>query len=297
MPETLRERDVSPAVRRRYIRRIKQAQRAIGRLERSAVASAVRDLEQARRNIMASLLDATPFGQWHLPQVRRVVEEALEEFRDKATRTHSAMIERAWDLGDSRVSSLARSAGIDVTEPAWKFGIPRDQLEFAQGFGADLVQAESDDVLKMISKELRLASAGGATREQLIQRIQKKITKPLRFGTMRKRAETIARTEVNRVHNAAGQARREQLEASNVKVQKKWLSAQDSRTRTEHRQLHGKTVDADKPFPYPNLPRSMWPMYPLDPVLPAEHSINCRCAVIEVFVTIDEEGVETEVTA
>ena len=70
------------------------------------------------------------------------------------------------------------------------------------------------------------------------------------------------------------------------------MSAGDGRTRPEHAELDGVVVDVDKRFPYPGLPSGQWPMYPLDPVLPPEAAINCRCAVVEEFEILDEEDFE-----
>ncbi|MHC4717369.1 MAG: phage head morphogenesis protein [Planctomycetota bacterium] len=150
-------------------------------------------------------------------------------------------------------------------------------------------------MVKAVSKEVRLAFASGATKAELIQRVQSRITKPLRFKSFRKRAETIVRTEVNRVHNAAAQTRREQLGAENVIVRKQWLASGKGRPRerTNHAEMNGQVVDVDKPFRMEGVKGTVLrPMYPLDPMLPPEESINCGCTVVEVFEVLEEETAE-----
>jgi len=294
----LRAGDVTAAVRRRYIARIKNAQKAIGRLEKSAARSLLADLRWARNAILGSLTDATPFGTWNAGHAIKAVEEAMAQYVEQGTGTLRRSFDSAWQLGTERVGMAAKTVGIDVTLPTFQFGIDRKQLEFAQGWAGDLIQAESDSILRGVSREVRLSFAGGQTKEQLIQRVRTHITKPLRFGTRRKRAETIVRTEVNRIHNAAAQSARMKMSAENVKVRKQWLHTGAGKTpRADHLALDGVTVDVDKPFPYPGLPRAQWPMYPLDPVLPAEASINCHCTTIEIFEVLDEADIAGAVTA
>ncbi len=284
---------VTKAVRDRYIARIKNAQRAIGRLEEQGKKNIRRDLNSARGSIMAALFSATEFGQWHFPQVKAAIEEALSDFREQAAQTLGDHAQKAWDIGVDRVSSTAAVAGVDIVVPTFKFAVPKTHLEFAQGWAADLIQAESDDILKMISKDVRLSMAGGMTREQLIRRVQPRLTKALRFGTFRKRAEAIVRTETNRIYNASAQAARETLAADNVKVQKKWLSSGKGpgRARPNHADMDGQTVDVDKPFRMVGRDGVVYePMYPNDPILPAAESVHCGCTTIEVFEVMDEDA-------
>lgn len=286
-PTLIREADVSKAVRNRYIARLKRAQRKIGNLSKRSRKGVVRDLEGARRSIIAALADASEFGQWQLPQALAAAEEALREYREAGTATLQTALNDAWKLGAERVSSVAKSAGVNIS-PAFEFGINRTQLDFAQGWAADLVQAESDDVLKMVSREIKLGFAGGQNKAEIISRVQQAVTKPLRFGSRKKRAETIVRTEVNRIHQASAQASREKMESENVKVTKMWLHSGKRDSRWEHVSMHGQVVGVDEKFRHPGLPKSQWPKYPLDPVLPAEHSVNCGCTVIELFEIVDE---------
>jgi Phage Mu protein F like protein len=92
----------------------------------------------------------------------------------------------------------------------------------------------------------------------------------------KKRSATIARTET---HNASLAAIEESLKFKSVKVNRKtWWTAQDKRVRESHRDVHGVTVDFDKPFDVGDAQM----MRPGDQSLGAgaEEVVNCRCAVL-----------------
>jgi len=106
-------------------------------------------------------------------------------------------------------------------------------------------------------------------------------------GLLKLRGDTIARTETAQSVNAARQeAMRQGLDATGVPdsaVVKVWKHAGDAkRERPDHAEMHNEEViGLETPF---ILPDGTQCLYPLDPTLPAEHSINCRCSY---FVRID----------
>ena len=88
------------------------------------------------------------------------------------------------------------------------------------------------------------------------------------------RAMLIARTET---HNAAGKAADAMSADMKFKQEKKWLAANDERTRTSHANV-GSTdwIDADKQF---NVGGAMMD-HPGDSAGGPENVCNCRCAVM-----------------
>ena len=286
------------AQRLAYVRTMRRAQKSIGKLEATTLKAILRELEQARNQVLGALADATQFGQWHLPQVLRATQDAIEEVKRDIIRIAGKGNEEAFDLGLARTSQAAKTLGINYGDQL--VGVAREPLELAQTWTADLVQGETEAALRRITRDIRLGTAGGLSREQLVQRVTGTVTQEFKFGTLRKRSQAIVRTEINRVHNAAHQEGMKRAEASNVKVRKQWISAQDDRVRDEHVQMHGQIVGVDERFEYPGLPESEWPLYPLDPVLPAAASVGCRCGIIELFEVIDTgdaDDISVEVSA
>lgn len=102
-----------------------------------------------------------------------------------------------------------------------------------------------------------------------------------------KRATTIARTELRRVQMAGlFNAYTTYGQDQSVELIKEWLDSDDSRVRPAHVDTDGQRRRLDQPFAVgvdggPKYPA----MYPLDPILPPDLSINCRCDML-----IEEAG-------
>lgn len=95
------------------------------------------------------------------------------------------------------------------------------------------------------------------------------------------RAETIARTEMQRVSNIARQESLLQaIEQTGVdpdRVVRIWSATQDDRTRDTHAEMDGQERGFNEPF---ESPSGALLMYPGDPQAPPGEVINCRCVVL-----------------
>lgn len=102
------------------------------------------------------------------------------------------------------------------------------------------------------------------------------------------RAETIARTELLRAHRGGSWDSYVTYGAENgLRLRKTWIDSDDQRVRPAHVDTDEQTVPIMEPFMVgldggPRFPA----MYPGDPALPANLSINCRCDVL--YTTYDE---------
>lgn len=96
----------------------------------------------------------------------------------------------------------------------------------------------------------------------------------------RVRSEMIARTEVLGASNAA--AVQAAKGAGIEGLRKTWLSTSDKRTRDDHRDANGQTVDLDEKFTVGGSAMD----HPGDPAAPAEQTIRCRCTT--VMATADD---------
>ena len=81
-------------------------------------------------------------------------------------------------------------------------------------------------------------------------------------------------------HRLSSEAIQSSLEVAGkkVKVQKKWVSSLDGRTRDTHRKLDGQTVGIDEYFTIGNKKAMMPRMFRIK-----EEDINCRCSVVLVY--------------
>ena len=103
----------------------------------------------------------------------------------------------------------------------------------------------------------------------------------------RSRAELIVRTETMKAANAGAMLSAAEMD---IAVQKKWISANDSRTRRiprdqyDHLHMSGRTVNYADYFIVPSTKSIDAMQYPGDPVASAGNVCNCRCTV--AFVPI-----------
>jgi len=142
-----------------------------------------------------------------------------------------------------------------------------------------------------VDKTLRkLVKNGEKIPEKLIQRAKGSYTDRM----LQSRGNRIARTETAQAVNAARlESSRQGAEATglpdNVYI-KTWRHGgpAETKARTDHAAMNGVSVRGlNTPF---TLPDGTQCQYPLDPILPAEHSINCRCGY---FVEIDYKMLAT----
>jgi uncharacterized protein with gpF-like domain len=100
-----------------------------------------------------------------------------------------------------------------------------------------------------------------------------------------RRAKTIARTET---HTAAQFSNTAAAEASGVELRKIWVRTKDERVRPSHikaeRDSRKNIIKAGEPF---NVGGNS-AMFPGDPTLPPEESINCRCGVVHRPLILDQ---------
>ena len=108
-----------------------------------------------------------------------------------------------------------------------------------------------------------------------IPRIAKRVSDELRISNTR---STImyARTAMTGAQNAGREDSYRRMEAMGIHSRKMWIATLDNRTRHEHRQLDGQTVDIDKPFEVDGYNIR----YPGDVSAPPHLVWNCRCRTI-----------------
>lgn len=101
------------------------------------------------------------------------------------------------------------------------------------------------------------------------------------------RATTIARTELRRAQmGGLFNAYTTYAADTGIELIKEWLDSDDARVRPAHVDTDGQRRRISQPFAVGTTAGPRYPaMYPLDPILPPELSINCRCDML-----IEEAG-------
>jgi hypothetical protein len=140
--------------------------------------------------------------------------------------------------------------------------------------GANRVREVSDTTRAIIQREIN----DGFTQELTQQQIAKNIRERTGGAIGSRRAFTIARTETHAAANFANNHIAEEV-GSNAMI-KRWVSANDNRTRPHHAEMNGVEVNINEDFvvPYKGIPYKM--AYPGDPKGGAGNVINCRCVLV-----------------
>jgi len=140
---------------------------------------------------------------------------------------------------------------------------------------------------------MKITSISNTSRNQIMKIIKKgaeegdnarKIARDVQLFSnspiSRQRANMIARTET---HQASVYANHQvSIDQEVPEMQKRWISTNDDRTRSHHRQLNGKTVNMSEDFIF-NVGLAEYRMsHPADPRGGAINNINCRCVLAYV---------------
>lgn len=134
-------------------------------------------------------------------------------------------------------------------------------------YGRDLPKLKSN-----IKQNITLGLIQGLGYAEIARNISNSTQESMK-STMR-----IVRTESGRITSMATQQGQEESKDMGIKIEKRWDSTHDDRTREDHQELDGQTVDVDKPFKI-GVYEAMQPR--LFGV--AKEDINCRCTTVSVI--------------
>lgn len=99
-----------------------------------------------------------------------------------------------------------------------------------------------------------------------------------------KQALRIARTEAGRTQSTTTQKGYIEAKKKGIDIQKRWLATLDKKTRHDHRELDGQTVEVDEKFSIRGHNAEGPRLFGV-----ASEDVNCRCTTIEVIDGISPE--------
>lgn len=191
----------------------------------------------------------------------------------------------AANAGDEAVLDAMRSAQVEV--PLSMLGVSPQLVRVASEYAAELITRVPSVVRGQIATQVRLAALGGVPTTTLIDRIGRNLTSPSIFGTVARRAEAIARTEVSRVRSMAYEEQGAEVAQRYPGTTKVWEHASTSpgfttfqrrSSRPNHvrisRETNANPIPFDALF---DLGGGITARYPHDPSLPASEVVSCRC--------------------
>ena len=159
-----------------------------------------------------------------------------------------------------------------------------DQQPFVREYTAQIVNLLSrvpDEVFARIRAIIAAAADAGTPAPDTAELIR---TQLLNAGApmWRNRAETIARTELRRAQmGGLFNAYTTLGETNDMRLEKVWLDSDDLRVRPAHVDTDEQRRPIGMPFAVGLTEGPKFPaMYPVDPILPPNLSINCRCDML-----------------
>ncbi len=183
----------------------------------------------------------------------------IKRFREEAKPVILSIIETA---AKAALADLGLGIAFDILNPA--------VVRFLEGRAQRFAQEVNETTWKQLKESLGAGIEGGEGIPKLQERVEQ-----VMGDRIRSTPETIARTEVIGASNGGTL---EAWKQSGVVKGKVWLAALDDRTRDDHREAHGQTVDLDADFEVGGV-RGQGPGLMGDPA----QDCNCRCTVTAVL--------------
>lgn len=233
---------------------------------RASAGDVMRVLARADAKVQAVLKNApTDWQSYHMPQLKRAIEKAMEETALELKAAAELHQGRAFAFGRDALDAPLGMAGfkLDMLAPV----IDTRQMAAMRAFMTDRMEGLAARALEKINGQLGLVMAGAQAPTDALNSIS-----ALLQGD-RGRALTVMRTEIGRAYATATHERMGEAKAYLPALKKQWRKSGKLHGRLEHIAAHGQVRDVDKPYDVGGEKL----MYPRDPNGSAKNTINCGC--------------------
>jgi len=289
-----------------YIRKLNTIAARYGRMEDQTARRALAMLKGLRSEIAAELATVTTdWNAFRLRQLQTNIDRLIDKFQAQATQEFSAALASAMTDGAAAVTEPLGALGIEAAflRPSMA------QANVVLDFSADLIQGIAADMRQKINQRIRLAALGQQSPFDAMKAITQDLGIEASTGVWAKRppvvkgvaarAETVLRTELQRVYNLATHSQQLAQAEMVPGLMKSWVATADNRTRRGHLRAH---QDYKDPIPV-NEPFIVYDisdkgqvkghaelMYPGDPSAGPQYTINCRCRQVTVHPAVGRIG-------
>jgi hypothetical protein len=243
-------------------------------------------VDELRERILLTILDAREITPYTVNLVKQVVAQLTADYNEKYIQKLSEDQRKQFVKGIQIVDSTIDNANLIKAVPY----LSEDVLRKSQALSGELITGLTDKIRTDVNRQLSLAVMGQKTAHNVIEEIGGKLNTASVFGSIKRRAELIYRTEMNRTQTLAGAERIAQLVKQYPDLKKKWIHSHVGMPRMNHMALDGEVIPANEMFELQGNPKDkktsgkVFQVYsPYDTQLPASETVNCRCKVIAVF--------------
>lgn len=255
----------------------------IGALKKTGRSEILGIVEELRRGTVLALAHEDVLTPSIADSLKARIAELITRFDEKILSTMNQFQRRSFVRGIQLVDKAIASGDVRVAVPY----LSEQTLEQLRTYNASLIKGISDLAREKISQEITLGVLGQKPATDIIKAMGKNLDSPSIFGTVKKRAETIYRTEIDRAHNLASQKRIKQIAPQLGDLMKEWRHGYVGIPRPGHLVMHGVRVDATEKFVLKSNGKTYRVDGPHDTSLPPEETINCRCVAIPVLKRFD----------
>ncbi len=243
------------------------------RAEDAAVVRLLELLREANDSLRKRLQDPGTQGR------RETIEGMLTAVQQTADRVRVSLLAGMDDATAQAVANGVQLAQATLPQGAVQFGISDELLRAVGDYQATLIGGLTDELRTSLAGQIQLGMLAGLPTEEIGTRLVSEGLEGFHpWQSAEQRAETIVRTELNRVTNLATMDRYRAAAELIPGLRKKWLTAGDGRVRESHRALNGVEKGMDELFDVGGFEA----MHPHDPRLPARESVMCRCRLLSV---------------
>lgn len=250
---------------------VRRQLRRLPAIRRDTLREIQRQLEIALRDVIARLATAKVGSRPALERLKRDIELAIGRAAAATRdRVHAGQAS-AWGAGEAMVRTATGVVGVPATRSLRAL----DALKLVT---TDRIKDASLEAIDRINTQLAQVIIGARPMHEAITEIQAILS------ANRRRAMTIAYTNIGAAYSAAAYARMQEDEAAGVKLAKRWLQSGKLRPRPGHVHAHGQIRRVSDPFEIvdPRTGEIEFIRFPRDPQASARNVINCGCLMVPV---------------
>ena len=264
-------------------RSLRSDQAVLKELEK-AYAEASKTIDARIRQLMAKHpdLQSRIYQRRYQEAIKKVVDRTLERLRDGEYRTLSDYLDSCYEDGLIGTVYDMQGQGVPLIFP-----VDPDQMYRAVTLNSRLSSRLYTRLGQDVSKlkvAVRAEISRGIASGWMIDDIAAAIDRRQSIGLGN--AKRIARTEARRIQNEAAYDAQLKAAENGAEILKEWCAILDSKTREDHRTLHGQRKKLDEYFEV-NGHRAL---HPSGFGIPSE-DINCRCVLLtRASWAVEDEG-------
>ena len=264
-------------------RKVVAAIKRLNKVKTASIKSLIKEIDRTRQLIITAIAENGQITPYNIQQLKTTIASILETRGQEITVNLSDNARRVFVKGIQVVDAVIESNNLLIGIPY----LSETKLNILQNYYADLIKDISDDAKSRITREITLAQLGQKPVDDVIKEIGRNLESKSIFRTIANRAETIFKTEVNRIGNVASLERTKQFYRQIPDLQKTWVHSHVGIPRPGHLLLDGTTIPVNDSFKlYGGDGKIYYPQAPHDPILPAGECVNCKCMLVPTIKKI-----------